>query len=131
MGVCEGVKKTTATAIRTEDLSKTFGPTRALISLNLEVPPGEVIGYLGPNGAGKTTTIRLLLGLIRAGLWQVLWTGAVRSDLSPISSREGASETGGSFEAALPSLLKVVMYQGRWVGYWPMRPSIRSRNRST
>ena len=54
-----------ATAIHTEDLSKTFGQTKALVSLNLDVPEGEVIGYLGPNGAGKTTTIRLLLGLIR------------------------------------------------------------------
>src|SRR4029453_4192827 len=54
------------TAIRTEHLSKTFGPTEALVDLDLEVPAGEVIGYLGPNGAGKTTTIRLLLGLIRA-----------------------------------------------------------------
>jgi len=54
----------TPPAIRTQDLSKSFGDTRALVSLNLEVPPGEVIGYLGPNGAGKTTTIRLLLGLI-------------------------------------------------------------------
>ncbi len=54
------------TAIRTENLSKTYGTTRALVSLNLEVPRGEVLGYLGPNGAGKTTTIRLLLGLVRA-----------------------------------------------------------------
>ena len=53
-------------AIRTQDLSKTFGTTQALVDLNLEVPEGEVIGYLGPNGAGKTTTIRLLLGLINA-----------------------------------------------------------------
>jgi len=53
-------------AIRTEALSKTFGRTVALDSLDLEVPKGEVLGYLGPNGAGKTTTIRLLLGLIRA-----------------------------------------------------------------
>src|SRR5512147_2730339 len=53
-------------AIRTEALSKTFGSTRALVDLDLEVPQGEVLGYLGPNGAGKTTTIRLLLGLIRA-----------------------------------------------------------------
>jgi len=52
-------------AIRTENLSKVFGDTQALLALNLEVPEGEVIGYLGPNGAGKTTTIRLLLGLIR------------------------------------------------------------------
>jgi ABC-2 type transport system ATP-binding protein len=55
-----------AVAIRTENLSKTFGSTTALDALNLEVPRGEVLGYLGPNGAGKTTTIRLLLGLIRA-----------------------------------------------------------------
>jgi ABC-2 type transport system ATP-binding protein len=54
------------TAIRTQNLSKTFGRTNALVSLDLEVSVGEAIGYLGPNGAGKTTTIRLLLGLIRA-----------------------------------------------------------------
>ena len=54
-----------ASAIRTEDLSKTYGHTKALVSLDLEVAEGEVLGYLGPNGAGKTTTIRLLLGLIR------------------------------------------------------------------
>jgi ABC-2 type transport system ATP-binding protein len=53
-------------AIRTEDLSKTFGSTEALAELNLDVPVGEVLGYLGPNGAGKTTTIRLLLGLVNA-----------------------------------------------------------------
>ncbi len=53
-------------AIRTEQLSKAFGHTQALVDLDLEVPIGEVLGYLGPNGAGKTTTIRLLLGLIRA-----------------------------------------------------------------
>jgi ABC-2 type transport system ATP-binding protein len=53
-------------AIMTDDLSKSFGATRALAGLTLEVPAGEVLGYLGPNGAGKTTTIRLLLGLIQA-----------------------------------------------------------------
>jgi ABC-2 type transport system ATP-binding protein len=55
-----------ADAIRTEGLSKSFGATDALVSLDLEVPVGEVLGYLGPNGSGKTTTIRLLLGMIRA-----------------------------------------------------------------
>lgn len=52
-------------AIRTEGLSKRYGMVDALADLDLEVAPGEVVGYLGPNGAGKTTTIRLLLGLIR------------------------------------------------------------------
>lgn len=47
------------------DLVKTFGATRALDGLDLEVTPGEVHGFLGPNGAGKTVTIRTLLGLLR------------------------------------------------------------------
>jgi ABC-2 type transport system ATP-binding protein len=50
--------------IRTSGLSKRYGSELALKNLDLEVQPGEVLGYLGPNGAGKTTTIRLLLGLI-------------------------------------------------------------------
>jgi ABC-2 type transport system ATP-binding protein len=53
-------------AIRTTGLTKTFGRTRALDGLDLEVATGDVHGYLGPNGAGKTTTLRILLGLLRA-----------------------------------------------------------------
>jgi polyether ionophore transport system ATP-binding protein len=52
-------------AIRAQGLTKRYGETLALDSLDLTVEPGEVYGYLGPNGAGKTTTIRLLLGLHR------------------------------------------------------------------
>jgi ABC-2 type transport system ATP-binding protein len=52
-------------AIRTEELSKSYGNTLALDRLDLTVQEGEVYGYLGPNGSGKTTTIRLLLGLHR------------------------------------------------------------------
>jgi ABC-2 type transport system ATP-binding protein len=53
-------------AVTIEKLSKTFGGTRALDGLDLEVKTGEIHGLLGPNGAGKTTTIRVLLGLLRA-----------------------------------------------------------------
>ncbi|HYU78015.1 MAG TPA: ATP-binding cassette domain-containing protein, partial [Vicinamibacterales bacterium] len=52
-------------AIRTEDLTKHYGPVHALESLTLEVSRGEIFGFLGANGAGKTTTIRLLLDLLR------------------------------------------------------------------
>ncbi|MGN9776861.1 ATP-binding cassette domain-containing protein [Micromonospora sp. H33] len=54
-----------APAIRTERLTKRYGPVSALDGLDLTVPAGEVFGFLGPNGAGKSTTIRLLLGLAR------------------------------------------------------------------
>jgi ABC-2 type transport system ATP-binding protein len=55
----------TTHAIRAAGLTKTYGRVTALDGLDLEIAPGEVVGYLGPNGAGKTTTIRLLLGLAR------------------------------------------------------------------
>jgi ABC-2 type transport system ATP-binding protein len=54
------------TAIDVTGVVKTFGQTRALDGLNLQVETGEVHGFLGPNGAGKSTTIRVLLGLLRA-----------------------------------------------------------------
>ena len=53
-------------AISITALEKSFGRTRALDGLDLEVVTGEVHGFLGPNGAGKSTTLRILLGLLRA-----------------------------------------------------------------
>ena len=53
-------------AVTIEKLAKSFGSTRALDGLDLEVRAGEIHGLLGPNGAGKTTTLRVLLGLLRA-----------------------------------------------------------------
>lgn len=70
-------------AIEVSGLHKSFGGTRALDGLDLNVAAGEVHGFLGPNGAGKSTTIRVLLGLLRAdsGATRVLgrdpWADAV------------------------------------------------------
>ncbi|NHJ12356.1 MAG: ABC transporter ATP-binding protein [Candidatus Thorarchaeota archaeon] len=52
-------------SIRTERLSKAFGPVQAVRNLDLEVLSGNRFGFLGPNGAGKTTTVRMLSGLLR------------------------------------------------------------------
>jgi ABC-2 type transport system ATP-binding protein len=51
--------------IEVADLTKTFGNVRAVDSLTLHVPGGELFCFLGPNGAGKTTTIRMLTGLMK------------------------------------------------------------------
>jgi ABC-2 type transport system ATP-binding protein len=59
------------TAISVTGLVKTFGATRALDGLDLQVATGEVHGFLGPNGSGKSTTIRVLLGLLRADSGEV------------------------------------------------------------
>jgi ABC-2 type transport system ATP-binding protein len=51
-------------AIIARGVSKRYGPTLALESLDLEIERGEVFGLLGPNGSGKTTFIRLLAGYL-------------------------------------------------------------------
>ncbi len=36
----------------------------AVEGVDLEIAPGELVGFLGPNGAGKTTTLKMLSGLL-------------------------------------------------------------------
>ncbi|MBN2302866.1 MAG: ABC transporter ATP-binding protein [Anaerolineae bacterium] len=52
--------------LRTEGLTKRFGPVVAVDGLSLAVHQGEVFGFLGPNGAGKTTSIKIICGLLKA-----------------------------------------------------------------
>src|SRR5690349_12005063 len=51
--------------IKTNHLTKSYGRSRGIIDVTLDIQEGEVFGFLGPNGAGKTTTIRVLMGLLR------------------------------------------------------------------
>ncbi|HBX52745.1 MAG: gliding motility-associated ABC transporter ATP-binding subunit GldA [Bacteroidetes bacterium RIFOXYA12_FULL_35_11] len=43
-----------------ENLTKTYGPQRAVDNISFQVKTGEVLGFLGPNGAGKTTTMKAI-----------------------------------------------------------------------
>ena len=52
--------------IELQNLTKNFGPIRAVDALTLQVDEGQTVGFLGPNGAGKTTTIKILTNLIMA-----------------------------------------------------------------
>ncbi|MBF0096502.1 MAG: ABC transporter ATP-binding protein [Magnetococcales bacterium] len=50
--------------IEISDLTRYYGPTKALDTIGFQVQRGEVMGFLGPNGAGKTTAMRILAGLL-------------------------------------------------------------------
>ena len=54
---------TSAFAISTRGLVKTFGEVRAVDGIDLDVPRGMIFAILGPNGAGKTTLMRMLATL--------------------------------------------------------------------
>jgi len=46
-------------------LSKQYTGKTVLNDINLDIYPGQVIGYIGPNGAGKSTTVKILTGVIQ------------------------------------------------------------------
>ena len=54
--------------IEARGLAKRFrtraGVVDAVRHVDIDVRPGEVVGFLGPNGAGKTTTLRMLTTLL-------------------------------------------------------------------
>ncbi len=43
-----------------ENLTKQYGPQKAVDTISFQVKTGEILGFLGPNGAGKTTTMKIL-----------------------------------------------------------------------
>ena len=50
--------------IKITNLSKSYGDTKALDNLSLEIQEGSIFGLLGVNGAGKTTLLSILNGLV-------------------------------------------------------------------
>jgi ABC-2 type transport system ATP-binding protein len=69
------------TAVRLEEVTKTYGAVRAVDSLSLNVPKGAIFGFIGPNGSGKTTTLRMILHILYpdAGSIEVLGSTSRRA----------------------------------------------------
>lgn len=73
--------------VEAEGLVKSFGDTRALAGVDLEVRSGELYGLVGPDGAGKTTTIRILAGVMGADGGEVRIRG-----MDPLTDRSEMRE---------------------------------------
>lgn len=61
--------------LETSQLTKHFGPVRAVNDLSLSVEKGQVFGMLGPNGSGKTTTLGMILGVTNPTAGSYAWFG--------------------------------------------------------
>lgn len=61
--------------IECRNLTKTFGPVKALDNISLSIPQGKIVGLLGPNASGKTTFIKILNELLTPTSGQVTIDG--------------------------------------------------------
>src|SRR5215211_7664501 len=66
-----------------KNLSRTFGATRAVDNVSLDVNQGEFFGLLGPSGCGKTTTLRMIAGLEKPDSGSILFQNADITNLPP------------------------------------------------
>ena len=63
--------------IRLDHLQKSFGATRAVEDVTLDIPDGEFVVFVGPSGCGKTTTLNMIAGLERPTSGDI-WIGEDR-----------------------------------------------------
>ncbi len=95
-------QESSALAVRTVGLTRTFGSQVAVDEVDLRVPRGAVYGFLGPNGSGKTTTIRMLLGLLSADSGRMELLGhAIPQGAGRVLPRVGALIEGPAFHPYL------------------------------
>lgn len=84
--------------IRLSKLTKSYGPVRAVRSIDVSIAPGETVAVLGPNGAGKTTTIDMILGLTRPDGGTVSVFGMPPADAVKAGAVGGMLQTGSLIE---------------------------------
>lgn len=97
----EGPAPDAEPAARVRGLRKTFGRVVAVDGVDLDLPPGAIVGMLGPNGSGKTTLIRMLLGLTRPTAGCVELLGRSGDELPAALPDVGALVEGPGFHPFL------------------------------
>ena len=64
-----------STVLTIDNLTKYYGPIRALHNVSFNVPDGSVFGILGPNGSGKTTLLGIIMDILKPSSGNYLWKG--------------------------------------------------------
>ena len=73
----------TPTALTLIDIHKSFGETKALDGVSIEVKEGEIFAILGPSGCGKSTLLQIIAGIEKPDLGSLLWQGVPLGDTPP------------------------------------------------
>ncbi len=82
-----GIESIAGVSVELRELTRTYGSTKALDALTLNIAPGEFVALLGPSGCGKTTALRILAGLDGATSGTV-WIDGHDVTRAPANKRE-------------------------------------------
>lgn len=91
--------------IETRTLTKRYGGSLAVDTLDVSIPNGAIYGLLGPNGAGKTTTMRMLTTLTRPT------SGEAWIDGVPITERDAVRRRIGYLSETPPLYHELTAYE--------------------
>lgn len=61
--------------LKITDLKLNYGPITALKGVDISVPKGEIVAILGANGAGKTSLLKVISGLLKPTVGQIIFDG--------------------------------------------------------
>lgn len=100
-------------AVSIRNLVKSYGDLPVLKGVNLDIKPGEILGYIGPNGAGKTTTVKILIGMLEEFEGEASVAGHdVRSNPLEVKQHIGyVPESAALYEALTP--MEFLLFIGR------------------
>lgn len=102
-----------AIVIEAQELTRDFGPFRAVDKVCFQVRQGEIFGLLGANGAGKTTVIKMLTGILppSRGMGQVAGADMRQAGIA-IKRRIGYMSQAFSLYQDLTALENIRLYAG-------------------
>jgi branched-chain amino acid transport system permease protein len=109
-----------ASILRVQSLSKSFGGLRAVQDVSFEVEEGALLGIIGPNGAGKTTLFNLLNGFLLPDRGQVVFAGTDLVGLKP--NRICRLGVGRTFQTVRP-FARMSVLQNTVVGAYVAEPT--------
>ena len=85
-------------------LTKRYGRVTALVSGDLELFPGEILGVIGDNGAGKSSLIKALTGALVPDSGDIYLDGQATKFRNPVDARAAGIETVYQTLAVAPAL---------------------------